>query len=84
MLESGWKTTCTPDPSSTVRETKHKEQPNQDNISKTVQKGSDGLLLDISDSVDFDELMQATYSSNPAVRKKALKEFCPCHVKNEE
>ena len=38
---------------------------------------------DISASTDFDELMEATYSKNPTIRKKALKEFCPCHVKKD-
>ncbi len=33
------------------------------------------------DSVDFDSILNATRSSNPNVRKKALREFCPCHVK---
>jgi len=31
----------------------------------------------------FDELIEATHSANPSVRKAALKEFCPCHVKKE-
>lgn len=31
----------------------------------------------------FEELMANTKSSNPQVRKNALKEFCPCHVKKD-
>ncbi len=33
------------------------------------------------ESADFDGILKATQSSNPTIRKKALKEFCPCHVK---
>jgi len=38
---------------------------------------------DIKELDDFDELIRATQSSNPTVRKKALREFCPCHVKKD-
>lgn len=38
---------------------------------------------DIKDMFDFEELLRATSSKNPSVRKRALKEFCPCHVKKD-
>ncbi len=31
----------------------------------------------------FEQLMAKTHSSNPMTRKKALREFCPCHVKKD-
>jgi vesicle coat complex subunit len=33
--------------------------------------------------VSFDEILKATHSTNPQIRKSALKEFCPCHVKKD-
>lgn len=35
------------------------------------------------DSVDFEEILTATFSDNPSIRKQALREFCPCHVKKD-
>jgi len=37
----------------------------------------------VSEIFDFEELLKASQSSNPTIRKKALKEFCPCHVKKD-
>eukprot|EP01116_Phalansterium_solitarium_P009635 TRINITY_DN23888_c0_g1_i1.p1 TRINITY_DN23888_c0_g1~~TRINITY_DN23888_c0_g1_i1.p1 ORF type:complete len:117 (-),score=14.93 TRINITY_DN23888_c0_g1_i1:72-422(-) len=37
----------------------------------------------IANSLDFDEILAATHSSNPTLRKMALREFCPCHVRKD-
>jgi vesicle coat complex subunit len=41
------------------------------------------LKFEAYDLSSADGVIQATKSSNPMVRKKALKELCPCHVKKD-
>lgn len=39
------------------------------------------IASDPKDQFDFEELIRSTKSCKAVIRKKALKEFCPCHVK---
>ena len=39
------------------------------------------MSCSISERDTFEDILAATRSKNPTIRKKALKEFCPCHVK---
>lgn len=40
-------------------------------------------LLSIMQCITVDQFLELTHSEDPVVRKKALRELCPCHVKHD-